>query len=152
MRLLPLLLALGLAAVDAAPLRLSLARRRPPAARATDWMQAEAETHTAATDYALDANATQQNAAQPPLPRAKRVTLQNFGNVQYIGSVGFGNPPQLLDVVFDTGSSDTWIPSTSCGSCGSHHQFDAQKSTTFLDTEEKFYDAVGVLFGRWCRQ
>ncbi|ETL83432.1 hypothetical protein, variant 1 [Phytophthora nicotianae] len=129
------------------PLRVSLARRRPPTAAAPDWIQSEAvayhRAHTAAPDWiTTESNAT-QDVAQPPLPREKRVTLQNFGNVQYIGSVGFGNPPQYLDVVFDTGSSDTWIPSTSCDSCGSHHQFDAQKSTTFLDTEEKFYDAYG---------
>ncbi|KAL4166804.1 hypothetical protein KRP22_014056 [Phytophthora ramorum] len=126
----------------AAPFKLSLARRLP----ATDWIQSEANAyraHPAAPEWTVaEANAT-QDAAQPPLPSAKRVTLQNFGNVQYIGTVGFGNPPQLMDVVFDTGSSDTWIPSSSCESCGSHHQYDAQKSTTFLDTEEKFYDAYG---------
>ncbi|KAE9018170.1 hypothetical protein PR003_g13854 [Phytophthora rubi] len=115
---------------------------------ATDWIQSEARayhTHPPVPDWTVaeaNANAT-QDAAQPPLPTAKRVTLQNFGNVQYIGSVGFGNPPQYLDVVFDTGSSDTWIPGTSCDSCGSHHRFDSQRSTTFLDTEEKFFDAYG---------
>ncbi|ETL83431.1 hypothetical protein L917_16610 [Phytophthora nicotianae] len=141
------LMGLQCMAADTEPLRVSLARRRPPTAAAPDWIQSEAvayhRAHTAAPDWiTTESNAT-QDVAQPPLPREKRVTLQNFGNVQYIGSVGFGNPPQYLDVVFDTGSSDTWIPSTSCDSCGSHHQFDAQKSTTFLDTEEKFYDAYG---------
>ncbi|GMF25765.1 unnamed protein product [Phytophthora fragariaefolia] len=153
------------AAADASPLRVSLARRRSPPdaaigpdaaivpdgatspdAATTDWIQSEARAyhaHPPVPDWTLEeANAT-QNAAQPPLPSAKRVSLQNFGNVQYIGTVGFGNPPQYLDVVFDTGSSDTWIPGTNCDSCGSHHQFDTQKSTTFLDTEEKFYDAYG---------
>ncbi|KAF4316645.1 hypothetical protein BBO99_00006829 [Phytophthora kernoviae] len=129
--------------VHAEPLRIALAQRKPSA---TDWMQTEALNHQVeinATDWSVDEANITQDAAQPPLPQAKRVTLQNFGNVQYIGAVGFGNPPQLLDVVFDTGSSDTWIPSADCGSCGSHHQFDHQKSTTFLDTQEKFYDAYG---------
>ncbi|POM69741.1 Aspartyl protease family A01A [Phytophthora palmivora] len=134
------------AVADTEPVRVSLARRRLDAAAAPDWIQSEAttyHTHAPVPDWTVaEANAT-EGAAQPPLPREKRVTLQNFGNVQYIGSVGFGNPPQYFDVVFDTGSSDTWIPGTSCDSCGSHHQFNAQKSSTFLDTEEKFYDAYG---------
>jgi hypothetical protein len=137
------LLAPPLAAAATTPLRLSLARRRPAA---PDWIQSEAQAyHAAAPDWTVAKANSTQNAAQPPLPRAKRVTLQNFGNVQYIGSVGFGNPPQIMDVVFDTGSSDTWIPSSTCESCGAHNQFDAVKSTTFLDTEEKFYDAVSAV-------
>ncbi|KAG1704859.1 hypothetical protein DVH05_004888 [Phytophthora capsici] len=133
------------AAADADPLRVSLARRKL-VATSPDWIQSEAQTYNVQSqspEWTMEeANAT-QDAAQLPLPREKRVTLQNFGNVQYIGSVGFGNPPQYFDVVFDTGSSDTWIPGTSCDNCGSHHQFNSQRSTTFLDTEEKFYDAYG---------
>lgn len=81
------------------------------------------------------------------LPKGQRLPLKNYGNVQYIGKVAFGNPRQYLAVVFDTGSSDTWIPSTDCLSCGSHMQFEASSSTTFLDTQEKFYDAVTELMG-----
>ncbi|OWZ20402.1 Aspartyl protease [Phytophthora megakarya] len=148
LRLLSLLALLILlyAAAEGEPVRVSLARRKLSSAAAPDWIQSEAtvnHVHAPVPDWTVaEANAT-EDAAQPPLPREKRVTLQNFGNVQYIGSVGFGNPPQYFDVVFDTGSSDTWIPGASCDSCGSHHQFNAQKSSTFLDTEEKFYDAYG---------
>ncbi|ETW03623.1 hypothetical protein, variant 2 [Aphanomyces invadans] len=74
---------------------------------------------------------------------AGRVKLQNYGNVQYVGELSFGSPPQMLTVVFDTGSSDTWIPGISCAECGFHSAFDYTQSTTFIDTHEKFLDSYG---------
>ncbi|RQM26044.1 hypothetical protein B5M09_003600 [Aphanomyces astaci] len=75
---------------------------------------------------------------------AGRVQLQNYGNVQYVGELSFGSPPQVLTVVFDTGSSDTWIPGMSCTECGLHSAFDYTQSSTFQDTHEKFLDSAGV--------
>ncbi|KAF0714312.1 hypothetical protein AaE_011606 [Aphanomyces astaci] len=74
---------------------------------------------------------------------AGRVRLQNYGNVQYVGELSFGSPPQVLTVVFDTGSSDTWIPGMSCTECGLHSAFDYTQSSTFQDTHEKFLDSYG---------
>ncbi|CAI5727848.1 unnamed protein product [Hyaloperonospora brassicae] len=86
---------------------------------------------------------TTKSGNHEALPRGNRVTLQNFGNVQYVGSVGIGNPPQYVDMAFDTGSSDTWVPGVHCASCSPHHRFDALQSTTFFDTRAKFYDEYG---------
>ncbi|OQS02916.1 aspartyl protease family A01A [Thraustotheca clavata] len=71
------------------------------------------------------------------------IPLENYGNVQYVGRIAFGTPPQNLSVVFDTGSSDTWIPGIGCTSCGVHAAFDYSESSTFEDTTEKFIDAYG---------
>ncbi|KAG9409384.1 hypothetical protein AC1031_019638 [Aphanomyces cochlioides] len=79
----------------------------------------------------------------PTNATAGRLPLQNYGNVQYVGELSFGTPPQVLTVVFDTGSSDTWIPGISCTSCGMHENFDYRQSTTFQDTREKFLDSYG---------
>mmetsp|Transcript_11073 Transcript_11073/g.21430 ORF Transcript_11073/g.21430 Transcript_11073/m.21430 type:complete len:511 (+) Transcript_11073:61-1593(+) len=38
--------------------------------------------------------------------------LLNWGNVQYLGSFGLGTPPQSLQLLIDTGSSDLWVRSS----------------------------------------
>lgn len=125
------------------PLRVMLTTQRRLPTVASDGTPSVA-CDNAANSTTVTKPAFTQDAAQPLLPRGKRVRMQNFGNVQYVGSVSFGSPPQALNVVFDTGSSDTWIPGTTCDRCGFHRPFDAQKSTSYFNTAEKFYDAVRV--------
>ncbi|GJJ75157.1 hypothetical protein EMPS_07515 [Entomortierella parvispora] len=51
----------------------------------------------------------------------------------YYGQVEIGNPKQSFDVVFDTGSSDLWIPSSHCNEegCLSHQRFNGIESTSY---------------------
>jgi hypothetical protein len=46
--------------------------------------------------------------------------LKDYYNNQYVGQIGVGTPPQMMSVVFDTGSSDIWIPGRGCTECGNH--------------------------------
>ncbi|NWJ05614.1 CATE protein, partial [Crypturellus undulatus] len=59
--------------------------------------------------------------------------LINYLDMEYFGQISIGSPPQNFTVIFDTGSSNLWVPSTYCVSpaCAAHPRFHPAESRTY---------------------
>ncbi|KAM3850939.1 pepsin A-like [Vipera latastei] len=71
--------------------------------------------------------------------------MQNYMDLEYVGTISIGTPPQQFTVIFDTGSSNLWVPSVYCssGACSNHDRFNPQQSSTFQATSQ----SVSITYG-----
>ncbi|XP_070797206.1 cathepsin E [Pituophis catenifer annectens] len=66
--------------------------------------------------------------------------LLNYFDVEYFGQISIGNPPQNFTILFDTGSSNLWVPSIYCVSkaCVEHSRFHPSQSSTYTEVGTSF--------------
>ncbi|XP_060700990.1 pepsin A-like [Hemiscyllium ocellatum] len=63
---------------------------------------------------------------------------QEHPTLSYYGAISIGNPPQSFTVIFDTGSSNLWVPSVYCSeqSCTMHYRFNPSASSTYYSNNQ----------------
>ncbi|KAI8081404.1 rhizopuspepsinogen precursor [Halteromyces radiatus] len=66
------------------------------------------------------------------------VPMINYENLEFIGSVYIGTPPVKYDLDFDTGSSDLWIPSTTCTTCVNKTTYNPNQSSSYVKEGKPF--------------
>lgn len=87
------------------------------------------------------------------LPEDFMVRIASYSNVYYFGDIYIGSDKQgPFSVVFDTGSSNLWVPDTKCVECENERKFDLSTSSSAvaIGTEERVFsygsgDVIGTL-------
>lgn len=147
-------LLLGLAAAASGSIiRVPVARRARQRQQPSELEAAMQSDTSGMADGDLAGLDSQQYRAKD----SEDIVLENNNGMSYFGDVEIGSPGQTLSVIFDTGSSNLWVPSVASrrgSSRPSPHQFyDSRKSSTYEPTEADFeivYGQGGVS-GYWCR-
>ena len=67
------------------------------------------------------------------------IVVDNYLNLQYYAQISIGTPPKVFNVLIDTGSSNLFIPSTTCGAyCSDKNVYNHSSSSTYIPTGESF--------------
>ncbi|EDV57352.1 lysosomal aspartic protease [Drosophila erecta] len=108
------------------------------------------ELKTLSIKHKLKADDTQATTKQDTKSQgtgSRVATLENRYNTEYYTTLGFGNPPQAMQVLIDTGSANLWVLSSKCpdsvAPCANRIKYNSSASTTYRAINSTFSIAYG---------
>uniref|UniRef100_A0A7S1SAQ6 Peptidase A1 domain-containing protein n=1 Tax=Alexandrium catenella TaxID=2925 RepID=A0A7S1SAQ6_ALECA len=134
--------------------------RRPRAQQQRSELEAAMEQGVP-HDLAEGDDAPRSATPQVRVQDREDVPLENSEAMAYFGDIQVGTPGQTLSVIFDTGSSNLWVPAVApekkvpaaAPEHSPHSLYDPRRSSTHEATGQEFellYGQGGVS-GYWCR-
>jgi len=98
------------------------------------------EFRAASARRAAGGRAIQVNAHGLP-----SVALTDLEDAEYYGEVEIGTPAQKFTVIYDTGSSNLWVPAKGCSNCkDGTPRYDSQSSSTYQKDGRSFAIQYGT--------
>jgi hypothetical protein len=70
-------------------------------------------------------------------------TMYDWEDQFYAANVSIGTPPQVFSCILDTGSSNLWIPDSTCNKCGKRTKFNSGSSSTYTKNGRGFSISYG---------
>lgn len=71
-------------------------------------------------------------------------SLTNSHNTELFGTISVGNPPQNFTVIFDTGSSNFWLPGHDCENLGNRRPYTPHLSSTYKPSPKN----ISIRYGK----
>jgi len=73
------------------------------------------------------------------------VSLTDVQDSEYFGEVLIGSPPQKFQVIYDTGSSNLWVPGKTCSNCKKGtSRYESEKSAKYVKNGQSFAMQYGT--------
>ncbi|KGB77646.2 endopeptidase [Cryptococcus deuterogattii R265] len=114
------------------------------AAAASSTVTASGSNSNGFSQAAADAGNILTNSTSALVQGGLHYTIYS-NDIGYLCEVQIGTPPQSFLMLMDTGSADTWVPSTEClpQNCGNHLSLGANVSSTFQKSNRTFEVTYG---------
>merc|ERR1711871_789489 len=96
---------------------------------------------TARQEARLSGSPLEESEVKPLTAGDDPVVITDYSDAQYYGHGTIGTPPQTFKVIFDTGSSNLWVPSSKTSIIHwnpLHAKYDSSKSSTYVKNGSSF--------------
>ncbi|TKY85697.1 hypothetical protein EX895_005237 [Sporisorium graminicola] len=112
--------------------------------KAKSTLQQVASTGYSEVDLVASQSDNLTLASAPTAVQSLGLDIES-NDIGYVATIKIGSQNQTFRMLIDSGSADTWVPSTGCGACGSTHtQLGGSTSDTYKSLSTSFTITYGT--------